>query len=157
MLLIPRKLLREMLEHARRCAPREACGVVAGIRRGGRRYVRAVYQCRNVSPMPEVEYTIDPEELVRVISDIEERSLEVLGFYHSHPHGGVVPSGIDRARASWHDASYVIINLRGEAASWVWDEDSGKFRREELSVVEDGSNHRVEEKHKGEGQDERAR
>ncbi|NOZ58342.1 MAG: M67 family metallopeptidase [Euryarchaeota archaeon] len=156
MLVIPRKLLEEMLEHARRCAPQEACGVIAGERRGGRGIARAVYRCRNVSSMPEVRYTIAPEDLVRALDDVEKKGMEVLGFYHSHPHGGVLPSAIDSARASWHGASYVIVNLRGEAAAWLWDEEAGRFRRERLLVVEEGAHHGVEDEHEGDGNRQKA-
>jgi proteasome lid subunit RPN8/RPN11 len=147
MLVIHRKLLEEILEHARRCAPQEACGVIAGESRGESRVARIVYRCRNVSSMPEVRYTIAPEDLVRALDDVERKGMEVLGFYHSHPHGGVHPSGIDYARASWHGASYVIVNLAGEVAAWLWDEEEGRFRRERLLVVEEGTHHDVEDEH----------
>ena len=133
-LVLPRRLLEEILSHARRSAPHEACGVIAGEAKGGRKLARAVYPCRNVARNPYAEYTIAPEDLVKALSDIERKKLEVLGFYHSHPGGGVSPSGIDQARASWDGASYVIVNLRGEIASWVWDEEARSFRREEVKV-----------------------
>ena len=135
-LVLSRKLLEQILSHARRSAPLEACGVIAGEAKGERKLARAVYRCRNAAENPVVEYTIAPEDLVRALSDIERRGLELLGFYHSHPGGGVSPSGIDLAKASWDGASYVIVNLRGEVASWVWEEEAGRFRREEVEVVD---------------------
>ena len=133
-LVLPKKLLEEMLSHARDSAPLEACGVIAGEVSGGQKLARVVYRCRNVAENPLVEYTIAPEDLVKALSEIEKRGLEVLGFYHSHPGGGVSPSGIDRAKASWDGASYVIVNLRGEVASWVWEEESREFRRERVEI-----------------------
>jgi|Deesub1362B_J571_1020462.scaffolds.fasta_scaffold15387_2 proteasome lid subunit RPN8/RPN11 len=135
-LVLPRKLVEEILSDAKRRAPQEACGVIAGEVKGERKLALAVYPCRNVSRNPLVRYTIAPEDLVKALSDIEGRGMEVLGFYHSHPMGSVAPSGIDHAKASWDGASYVIVNLKGEVASWVWEEEAKRFRREKV-VVED--------------------
>lgn len=134
MLVLTRKLADEIFRDAKRRAPREACGIVAGQIKGKRKLAMAVYPCRNVSRNPLARYTIAPEDLVKALSDIEARGMEVLGFYHSHPIGSVTPSGIDQTKASWDRASYVIANLKGEIASWVWDEESGRFRREEVEI-----------------------
>ena len=43
-----------------------------------------------------------------------ERRLEVLGFYHSHPHSAAAPSAADREEASYPDHLYLIVGLAHE-------------------------------------------
>ncbi len=127
MLLAPR-VEEVILEDAKRRAPEEACGVVAGRVRGSFKLALAAIPCANASVAPEAEYEIPPEELLRAAEQIEAEGLEVVGFYHSHPFGSPVPSGIDQSRAAWEGASYLIATPEGELASWLWD--GKKFIRE---------------------------
>jgi proteasome lid subunit RPN8/RPN11 len=129
-MIIGRELAKRLEEHARREAPKEACGVLAG--RGG--VVEEVYECTNVDELPEARYTIKPEELLRAVEDIEEKGLELLGFYHSHPMGMTKPSSIDEGRMSWPGYSYVIVSIEDgvEFSSWIWKE--GKFEEEEVEI-----------------------
>jgi proteasome lid subunit RPN8/RPN11 len=43
--------------------------------------------------------------------DLEERGLEMLAIYHSHPHGPETPSTSDIAQATYPESAYVIISL----------------------------------------------
>ena len=67
----------EMIRHARREYPDEACGLLAGkacpeqSRRDGR--VEKVYQMTNAAHSP-VTYRLDPEEQYRAFMEIEEDS-----------------------------------------------------------------------------------
>ena len=41
-----------------------------------------------------------------------QQGLEVLGFYHSHPHSAPEPSSTDLAEASYPDRVYLIVSVR---------------------------------------------
>lgn len=131
-MIVPRELVDKMIEHARREAPREACGVILG------RDNRAieVIPTRNASKSPEYTYEIPPEELVQIFEYARGNNLEILGFYHSHPHGSTHPSGIDLAKATWDNAVYIIVNLSGEVRGWRWNAKKGEFAEEELYAGE---------------------
>jgi proteasome lid subunit RPN8/RPN11 len=63
---------------------------------------------------------VEPEDLVTAVREARERSLVVLGYYHSHPEGPALPSSEDR-RWAWPEASYLIVARAGgklEARSW---------------------------------------
>ena len=78
-------------------------------------------RCRNVDPEPRTRYTIDPQDLVAAVRLGEDRGLEVVGFYHSHPRGPVHPSKTDEARATWVGAAYVIRSVVPESlGAWRW-------------------------------------
>lgn len=130
MLVLTRRVVEKLKDHALREAPKEACGVLGGM--GGR--VTEIWTCRNVSRVPETCYEIAPEDLLKALEDIERRGLDVLGFYHSHPMGLSRPSSIDEKRATWPGYSYVIVSLSRplRITSWKWKEDEGRFMEEAL-------------------------
>jgi proteasome lid subunit RPN8/RPN11 len=104
----------EMIRHARREYPNEACGLLAGKacpeqgRRDGR--VEKVYQMTNAEHSP-VTYRLDPEEQYCAFTEIEEEGWELLAIYHSHSHSPAYPSATDLELAFYPDALYLIISL----------------------------------------------
>lgn len=133
MIIFSKKLAEKLKKHARREARREACGVLAGERKDKRNLARKIYKCKNVSRYPETTYEISPEELLRVITEIEKSGLELLGFYHSHPMPLEHPSHIDVGRATWSGHSYVIISIEN-ISSWIWNEEANKFEEEKVII-----------------------
>lgn len=130
MIILNKNLLSEMEDHAREEGPDEACGILAGIEDR----VERVYPCKNVSENPSSSYAISPEQLLEIFNDVEDRGLEILGFYHSHPTGPASPSNVDHSTATWHSHSYVILHPDG-IGSWIWDEEKGQFIKEEIQVI----------------------
>jgi proteasome lid subunit RPN8/RPN11 len=82
-----------ILAHVQAEWPLEACGLLGGM---GRRVLQ-VYPVRNELASP-VRYRVHPEDLIRVVQELESRGWELVGIYHSHPHGPPVPSPTDVAR-----------------------------------------------------------
>jgi len=111
---IERKHLSEMISHARDEAPREACGILAG--RNGR--VLRIYRTRNVSRSP-TSYSLGPDQQFRVFKDIENRGLELLGIYHSHPSSPATPSDRDVEQAYYPEVSYILISVADPAEAQV--------------------------------------
>ncbi len=80
--------------------------------------VEKVYAMRNAKPGPDY-YEMDAEEQFRVMKDIRDSGLEMIGLFHSHPAGQAYPSSMDVERAYWPgtqlpnypDAVYVIVSL----------------------------------------------
>ncbi|MFQ6135609.1 MAG: Mov34/MPN/PAD-1 family protein [Candidatus Hydrothermarchaeales archaeon] len=133
MIVLGEEILQQLEEHARREEPKEACGILVGIK-GEDKIVKKAYQCKNVDEHPETNYRIDAGDQIRIFEEIEEGEFELIGFYHSHPMGLHAPSSIDTGRATWPGYSYVIVSLSDGVtfSSWVWSEDEGKFIEESL-------------------------
>lgn len=98
MIELPRSVYDEMVMHARKSLPNEACGVIAG--RDGR--PDRLYPMRNAEASP-VMYRFDSNEQVRVFKDIDANGRELLAMFHSHTHTEAFPSPTDRALAQWRD------------------------------------------------------
>jgi len=98
--------VEEMIRHAQREYPNEACGLLAG--RDSR--VEKVYQMTNAEHSP-VTYRLDPEEQFRAFMEIEEAGWELLAIYHSHSHSPAYPSATDLELAFYPDSLYLIISL----------------------------------------------
>jgi proteasome lid subunit RPN8/RPN11 len=123
--------------HARERAPTEVCGVLAGERTGAGRRVTETRRVANVAETPRDRYELAPAEQVAAMDDLEERGLDIVGFYHSHPRGPERPSGVDEARATWPDHSYCIVSLAGvepTVGSWRWRGEREGFEPETVRV-----------------------
>lgn len=128
-MLVPRLRLTvaqldDIRAHARRGAPDEVCGVLVGRRAGDDVAVERVVPTRNAHPTPRAAYLVDPQELLSTVLRAEDEwGLEVIGFYHSHPAGPPGMSEVDRSRASWPGAAYLLVWLSPEegVACWTWD------------------------------------
>lgn len=137
-LRIPAALLEALHAHARRSAPQEACGLLAG-RTGpdGARIVEHAFPVRNADPRPELAYTLDAQEQLRwTLHAEDELGLDVVGVYHSHPAGPARLSATDAARANWPGASYLLVHLapREGHLSARWDAQRERFVEEEILV-----------------------
>ena len=103
---ITEEQIEEMIRHARREYPSEACGLLAG--KDGR--VEKVYQMTNADHS-QVTYRLDPEEQYHAFMEIEEEGWELLAIYHSHSHSPAYPSATDLELAFYPDSLYLIISL----------------------------------------------
>lgn len=93
--------------------PREACGILLG--EGGR--ITHAVEARNVHPAPETHFEIDPQALIDAHRAARAGRPQVIGYFHSHPHGPPVPSATDRASAAGDGRVWAII-AGGDIAFW---------------------------------------
>lgn len=91
-----------MLEHVRRCAPDEACGLL----RGKWDEVCQVYPISNIARSPD-RFRMDPVQQVEALMHIEERG-QLVAIYHSHPSGPTTPSELDIKEAAYPEAVYLV-------------------------------------------------
>lgn len=108
-----------ILDHARSEAPREACGLIAGVPEAGVYRAVEIIPVANTAPDPLHLYHMDKTELARQITRLNARKLTLVGLYHSHPAGDPIPSPVDIAQAAYPDTAYLIAGLRrGDLAAW---------------------------------------
>ena len=115
-LTLTRRQLAHLIAHARAGAPNEVCGLILG-RAASRPHdatARGVYRTPNVAREPRVSYLVDASIQVRLFEFADRRGWELLGIYHSHPHGPETPSATDLAQSYYPDAVYLIVSLAVE-------------------------------------------
>jgi proteasome lid subunit RPN8/RPN11 len=101
--------LDTVVSHARETAPAECCGVLLGT--AG--VVHEARPARNLATDPN-RFLIDPKDHIDARRDARARQLEVVGFYHSHPHSAAVASATDVAEATYAGHLYLIVGLADE-------------------------------------------
>ncbi|GHC94317.1 peptidase [Nocardiopsis terrae] len=117
MLRIDRSIYDQIVAHARRDHPDEACGVVAGPEGSDRpeRFVEMI----NAERSPTF-YRFDSLEQLRVWREMDDRDEVPVVIYHSHTATEAYPSRTDISYASEPGAHYVLVSTR--------EADSVEFR-----------------------------
>ncbi len=121
-----------LIAHAREESPRECCGLLLG----RDCEVAEVRRARNVASSPVTRFVIDPKDHIDARREGRARGLEILGFYHSHPHGAAVPSATDLAEAAYPGCIYAIIGLGADVPEVrVFELANGNFHERPLVTV----------------------
>lgn len=96
----------DLIAHARDAQPSECCGLLIGA--PGR--ILEARRAANLAESP-TRFLLDPRTHVEAIRDCRCRGLDVVGFYHSHPHTQAVPSPTDLAEATYGEHCHIIVSL----------------------------------------------
>ena len=131
--ILPRSVADALLAHARAQAPKESCGLIAG---DARRGVGAAYHpARNALASP-YRFEVHPEDLVRILGEIEGEGGDLVAIVHSHPRSPAVPSAVDRREARY-PVMQLVISLRGDVPELrAWWIDGGDSREVPVRVEE---------------------
>lgn len=109
MLSLPRDMVDQVVAHARRDHPDEACGVIAG-REG---VATRVVEMANAERSPTF-YRFDAQEQLRVWRDMDDADEVPFVIYHSHTATEAHPSRTDISLASEPDAHYLLVSTRAD-------------------------------------------
>ena len=109
-MMIASHVLDAIVAHARECRPGECCGILVG---QDERVVASV-RARNLDDNPS-RFLIDPRDHITAIKDARAQGLDIVGFYHSHPHSEAYPSPTDLAEAAYPGVLYLIVGLKNDA------------------------------------------
>jgi len=111
-LIIPEQILNEIQAHVARNLPAEACGLL-----GGKQGLVSIHiPINNILNSPH-QFRMHPEEQLQGLIKLEEKELDLLAIYHSHPHGAASPSPTDLASHLYPEAAALI--LAREGGQWM--------------------------------------
>lgn len=99
-----------ILAHAKKEAPLEACGLIAGHIEGSDKFIDKIYILTNIDHAEE-HFSLDPKEQLEAVRDMRKNGLKPLGNWHSHPVSPSRPSEEDKRLAYDSTASYLILSL----------------------------------------------
>ena len=103
-----------LLDLARAELPNEACAILGGRLADGS--ATRLHPARNADASP-LRYTVDPDDLVRIVFGIEDAGDDLVAIFHSHTHTPAVPSPTDLRSAQYPDAYYLLATLTDADAS----------------------------------------
>ncbi|HHW08905.1 MAG TPA: M67 family metallopeptidase [Firmicutes bacterium] len=104
---IPKQLYQQIIDHCKKEYPREACGLVAGVKG----LVTAVFSVPNVASDPYSNYLVDSTVQAELFRLMAAKNWELTAIYHSHPSGAACPSESDIRQAYYEDAFMLIVGL----------------------------------------------
>jgi proteasome lid subunit RPN8/RPN11 len=106
MLRITEAVYDAVIEHARRDAPKEACGFLGG--EPGSASVH--FPMRNTDDSA-VHFALDPSEQFAVLKEAIKLGIKLTVCYHSHPETPARPSEEDLKKLTDPKLSYIIVSL----------------------------------------------
>ncbi len=81
-------------KHADNEKPNESCAILFGAVDEQKTIVKEIFLTKNIDESP-VNFTISNEQLIKCYKTAEEKKMEVVGIFHSHPNSGAYPSNTD--------------------------------------------------------------
>ena len=107
MIKISKDVYGQMIRHAKKGYPNEACGILAGTDPDAAVVFYPMTNMDNAS----ISYFMDPREQLHVFKDMRQKSLGMRAIFHSHVASEAYPSQKDVRLAFYPDVSYLIVSL----------------------------------------------
>jgi proteasome lid subunit RPN8/RPN11 len=145
-------IAQRIRQHGAETYPYECCGALLGrddvdgdsTTAGGvqlpLREVAALYPLINRrDDSPRNRFSVSAEDVREAEKAARDKSLDVVGWYHSHPDHPAKPSQYDREHA-WPWYSYVIVSVANgkpaDMTSWRLSDDRSDYACEEITIRE---------------------
>ncbi len=111
---LPRAVYEALRAHGEQTYPHECCGILLGrVADTSIEVLEALRAGNTRLDSAHNRYNIEPGDLIRAQREGRARSLDIVGFYHSHPDHPAFWSPTDLAEAHWYGCSYVITSVDG--------------------------------------------
>ena len=122
----------EIIAHAMAEAPLECCGVLVG----KANKIMKMFRTTNSEKSP-TRYSVEPNELLLIYREMNQRDWQLLAVYHSHPYSEAYPSPTDIKLAGFLDVLHIIVSLK-EAVPLVrgFRLSGGCVKEETLNITE---------------------
>ena len=137
MIRIEDAVWQAMLSHAQSAYPKECCGILLGVEEpSGERRATFAFAARNAYEGDQSDrFLIDPRDQVRANLKCRTESIDIIGFFHSHPDCPAYFSATD-LKNSWPWYSNVVLSIvKGEfaeAKAFRANEDQSESESETL-------------------------
>ncbi len=131
MIQIKQEIVNQIIIHAQKVNPIEACGYLAG---NGDTITQS-YEIINIDNSEE-HFSFDPAEQFSVVRKARNAGLEILANYHSHPKSPARPSEEDIRMAYDPDILYFIISLADKTPQIkAYNIQQSKVEEETIQII----------------------
>jgi len=137
---ISSNLQQQIFEQMEATFPNEGGGFLLGLLDGDDTVIQDVIHVENVFETEEQyhRYAMTPQNWANMEDEADERGLQLVGYYHSHPNHPAIPSEFDRDHALPNFVYIITSVLDGKSAkqlAWLLSEDRTKFNELDLIVT----------------------
>ncbi len=108
-IVLTKKQKEILTNHAQGSFPNESCALLFGTDDSKTCTVKDVFLADNTEKSP-INFTISNDELLRGYKEAEQKKLDVVGIFHSHPHSEAIPSLTDREFMVGNPVIWVIFS-----------------------------------------------
>ena len=119
-----KKLLAQYSENQK---PNESCAILFG----KDNQVLDIFLTENIEESP-VNFTISNEQLIEAYKIAEEKKMDVIGIFHSHPNSDAFPSSTDRKFMQSNPVAWIIYSgINKNFRAFILESDSVEIQIEE--------------------------
>ncbi len=123
--------LKQIIHHASHSSPHECCGLLVG----KESRVIEVIEVENIAKDSQHFFYISPSDLATHLPRIAEQGRDLLGIYHSHPHGNPIPSAHDIQLSNYPNTVSLIIGMGTSSPTYAaWEIVNGRVDRVPIHV-----------------------
>ncbi len=109
--------------HANNEKPNESCAILFGKVEGQKTTVSEIFLTKNIDESP-TNFTISNEQLIKCYKIADEKKIEVVGIFHSHPNFVAYPSETDRKFMYSNPVVWIIYSgISDEFRAFVLEQD----------------------------------
>ena len=129
-ILLNQKQLDVLTQHSEKAGSSESCAMLLGTHNDQQWNVKEVFLARNAHTDSETSFIITPEELLQGYQLAEEKQLELVGIFHSHPNSSASPSNTDKKYMKVNgDIPWIIFSgINTDLRAFILEEDMEEIK-----------------------------
>ena len=102
-IILSQSIKKILTQHAENENPNESCAILYG----NDKTITEVFLTKNIEES-SVNFTISNEQLIEGYKIAEEKKIEVIGIFHSHPNSDAYPSNTDKKFMQSNPVAWII-------------------------------------------------
>ena len=106
-IILNQEQIDTLIEHSTKSHPNESCAMLLGTYNDQQWNVKEIFLTNNME-QSETNFTISSEDLLHGYKLAEEKQLELVGIFHSHPNSSAIPSDTDKKFMEINPIPWVI-------------------------------------------------
>ena len=106
-IILNQEQIDTLIEHSTKSHPNESCAMLLGTYNNQQWNVQEIFLTNNME-QSETNFTISSEDLLHGYKLAEEKQLELVGIFHSHPNSNAIPSDTDKKFMEINPIPWVI-------------------------------------------------
>ena len=130
-IILPQTIKKILTQHAKSENPNESCAILYG----NGNIVSDVFLTNNIEQSP-VNFTISNEQLIEGYKIAEEKKMDVVGIFHSHPNSEAYPSNTDKKFMHSNPVAWIIYSgINQDFKAYVLESDILEIPIKDSSTV----------------------